>query len=202
MNATFLRYLVLPEEEKLLSTATDDEQLLDALLKQQYLTVTDWKGEDTPRQIGNFLQARLHALKPGFHLDIDSVYTSMEAEASGFEAGDGIPFLLTSFQTLLEEEGFIIVLLDRGNDSYYIGLIPGNNKKNLKKQSTPLGKWRAFGELSGEVLYTVYCSCGSMNVWQVKRGELIDEEGTCERCGQEIFDKKGKTSFPVITEYI
>ncbi|MBC9914657.1 DUF6630 family protein [Chitinophaga varians] len=202
MKANFLRYLVLPEEEKQLSTVTDDEQLLDALLQQQYLTVTDWKGEDSPRQIGNFLQARLNVLRPGFQIDIDSVYASMEAEASGFKAGDSVPFLLRSFQALLEEEDFLTVLLDRGNDSYYIGLITDKNKKDLKKQSTPLGKWRALGDLSGEVLYTVYCSCGSMNVWQVKRGELIDEEGDCTNCGKEIFDKKGQTTFKVITEYI
>lgn len=202
MNANFLRYLVLPEEEKQLSTVTDDEQLLDALLQHQYLTVTDWKGEETTGQIGNFLQARLNVLQPGLQLDIDSVYTSMEAEASGFAAGDSVPFQLRSFQTALDEEGFLIVLLDRGNDSYYIGLISDKNKKNLKKQATPLGKWRAFGDLSGEVLYTVYCTCGSMNVWQVKRGELIDEEGNCSDCGKEIFDKKGQTTFPVITDYI
>ncbi|WP_343746212.1 hypothetical protein [Chitinophaga sp.] len=202
MNAKFLRYLVLPEEEKQLSTATDDEQLLEFLLQHQYLTVTDWKGEEQPGQIGNFLQGRLHAFKPDAHLDTNGVYASMQAEAGGFKAGDSIPFLLTSFQALLEEEDFVIVLLDRGNDSYYIGLIPDKNKKDLKKQTTPLGKWRAFGELSGEVLYTVYCSCGSMNVWQVKRGELIDEGGNCEDCGKEIFDKNGQTTFKVITEYI
>ena len=54
---------------------------------------------------------------------------------------------------------------------------------------------------SGEVLYTVNCDCGSMNIWQVKRGETITDD-VCQDCGKQIFDEKGNSSFQVIKDYI
>lgn len=201
MNANFLRHLVLPEEEKQLSAAQDDEQLLDALLKHRYLLMIDWKGEEEPNQIGDFLKTRAAAFKPGFDVDTESVYRSLQEEAAGFEPGDSVPFLLKSFQQLLKKEKLAIVQLDRGDDSYCISLTTDKNAKDLKKQSSEVWAWRPAGQGTGEVLYTVYCSCGSMNVWQVKRGEVITESN-CDDCNREIFDKDGKSSLPVQKEYI
>ncbi|NQX56842.1 hypothetical protein HQN86_24710 [Pedobacter panaciterrae] len=70
----------------------------------------------------------------------------------------------------------------------------------LKKQSDEFWKFREFGTSSGEVLYTVYCTCGSMNMWQLKRGELLVDD-VCQDCGKLLFDAKGEASLPVIKEY-
>ncbi|SKA29049.1 hypothetical protein SAMN04488128_10353 [Chitinophaga eiseniae] len=201
MNANFLRYLLLPEEEKQLTAAQDDEQLLAALLKHRYLLMIDWKGEEEPGTTGDFLKARAAALKPGFDLDTASVYEALQEEAAGFEPGDSVPFLLKSFRQLLKKEALVIVELDRGDDNYYISLTTDKKAKDLKKQSTGFWTWRPAGQGTGEVLYTVYCTCGAMNVWQVKRGEVITE-GACDDCNREIFDKDGKSSLPVLRDYI
>lgn len=201
MNANFLRYLVLPEEEKQLSASQNDEQLLDTLLKRGYLLMIDWKGEEEPGQIGDFLKAKAAALQPGFDLDTASVYKMLQKEAGTFEPGDSVPFLLKSFQKLLKKEGLVIVQVERGDDSYYISLTTDKNAKALKKNATDDWKWRSAGEGTGEVLYTVHCPCGCMNVWQVKRHEKITED-TCEDCGREIFDKDGHSSLPVLKDYV
>ncbi|MGO4294996.1 DUF6630 family protein [Chitinophaga sp. RAB17] len=201
MHPKFISCFLTPTELPGLPVFNEDEQLLNFLIKAQYLTVTDWKGEDEAFQIGNFMKTRLNALSPGLALDIEGGYQLLHGRAGSLDTGDGIPFLLKAFQDLLLKEGFTIVQLDRGNDSYYIGLVFSRNLKDLKKQSSKFWRWKAFGELSGEVLYTVNCSCGGMNVWQVKRGEIITED-LCQDCGKEIFDKDGKSTFEVIREYI
>ena len=201
MNPTFIPYFFTPAEQTGLPSFKDDEALLNFLIDRKYLTVTDWKGEEEPFQIGHFIQGRLGNLKVDSIFEIENVYQLMQKQSGDLNTGDSVPFLLKQFQALVKKEGFTIVLLDRGNDSYYIGVAFTRHLKDLKKKSNDFWRWRAFGDSSGEVLYTVNCSCGSMNVWQVKRGEIITEDN-CQNCGKEIFNKDGKSTFEIIREYV
>jgi len=176
---------------------------LQYLLDEHILLMVDWKGEEQEFIIGRFLQQRVSVLTPENKLDIDAPYAKLSAEQSkgNFLPGDAIPFLLKQFQKQLKPVGLAIVLLDVGNDSYYIGLAPQGDLKRITSKTSGNWPYVAFGSKTGEVLYTVNCSCGSMNVWQLKRGELLTDD-YCQDCGKELFDQAGKASMPVIKDYI
>jgi len=201
MNPNFISIIINNSEQNDLPSWSEDQQLLRLLIDQKYIMVVDWKAEEEPFQIGNFLKDRLQALAPDVSLPFDLVYQKLEAQKNDLEIGESIPLILKEFQLILKKSGFTLVLLDQGNDSYYIGLIDSKDLKNLKKQSTDFWRWKGLGDLSGEVLYTVYCSCGHMNVWQVKRGEIITDD-VCENCNREIFDQEGKSTLEVIKDFI
>ncbi|MEZ2442782.1 hypothetical protein AB6805_13755 [Chitinophaga sp. RCC_12] len=205
MNTRFSQLLMGAGEQEAFTLCpfTNDQELLDYLLKHQILLLVDWKGEEDEQQIGRFLQGRAAVLSPGATLDLETPYAKLkdEIDRRNIQTGDSVPFLLKKFQAQQKTTGLTVVLLDRGNDSYYIGLMKQSDTKELKKQTDLDGKFVVFGSLSGEVLYTVNCSCGSMNVWQVKRGEIITED-VCQDCGKELFDKEGKSPFQIIKDYI
>ncbi|RPD38039.1 DUF6630 family protein [Chitinophaga barathri] len=191
--------LLNPDELSALAKAESDHELLDCLIREKYLLVVDWKGEEEASQIGKFLQSRATALIPGTLINIGDAYAAMEKEE--LSVGDAVPFLLKHFQQILKKLKLTIILLDQQNDSYYIGLVKDDGLKDLKKQNDEFWKFSAFGSSTGEVLYTVNCDCGSMNVWQLKRGEPLTDD-VCQDCGKELFDKEGNASLPVIREYI
>ncbi len=194
----------LKEQEAMVQQSfTSHEDLLAYLLDHGILLQVDWKGEEHEFQIGKFLQGRAAVLLPGTSIDIETPYGKLRdaVRKESINAGDSVPLLLKSFQAQQKKTGLTVVLLDIGNDSYYIGLIKQSDAAGLKKQSDPVWRFTAFGSLSGEVLYTVNCDCGSMNIWQVKRGEKITDD-VCQDCGKQIFDEEGNSSFQVIKDYI
>jgi len=177
---------------------TDNNAVLQELLNSNKLIMVDWKGEGKMYEIGNFFTERAAKLKHNVAFDLKQLYD--QAAESAHETGDFVPVLLSIFKPVLKKASLSIVLLDRGNDQYYIGLTMAKNARILKKQSDEFWKFREFGTSSGEVLYTVYCTCGSMNMWQLKRGELLVDD-VCQDCGKLLFDAKGEASLPVIKEY-
>lgn len=192
------------ENDKFASCAFNDQHTaLQYLLDEHILLMVDWKGEEQEFMIGRFLQQRISVLAPGNKLNIEAPYAKLRAEQSkgNFLPGDAVPFLLKQFQKQLKPVGLAIVLLDSGNDNYYIGLSLQGDLKKITSNNPGTWSYVAFGSKTGEVLYTVNCSCGSMNVWQLKRGELLTDDH-CQECGKELFDKAGKTSIPVIKDYI
>lgn len=205
MDTKFSQYLLNSKElaDFALYSFTDYEEHLNYLLKHQFLLVVDWRGEEMELQIGIFLQNRAASLSPGSDLDVKEIYAKMniETENESLTCGDSVPFLLRKFQVQLKKIRLAIVLLDLGNDNYYIGVMQEIYLKELKKQSDPLWKFVTLGSRSGEILYTINCSCGSMNVWQVKRGEQIRDD-LCQDCGKELFDREGNSFLPLIREYI
>jgi len=198
MNIKFLPYL-LSSTELADINETSDESLLNALLKRNKLLEVDWKGEQNKYEIGDFIKVRAQQFQSKKAFDFTAAYENAGSKRK--EPGDFIPILIKNIQAELKKDGLEVVQLDRGNDSYYLGLIKQENSKALKKANDDFWKFRQFGSQTGEVLYTVYCRCGSMNVWQLKRGELLSDD-TCENCGTVIFDEKGHSEFEVIRDYI
>ncbi|MGN7721581.1 DUF6630 family protein [Chitinophaga sp. 22620] len=192
-------HLLNPDELAVLGKPGNDRELLDCLIREKYLLVVDWKGEDEPGAIGNFLQNRAAALIPGTKFNTSEAYSELAKEE--LAVGDAVPFLLAHFQKRLKRIKLTIILQDQQNDSYYIGLVKEESVKDLKKQNDEFWNFTVFGSLTGEVLYTVNCDCGSMNVWQLKRGEPLTDD-TCQDCGKVLFDKEGNASLPVIKEYL
>lgn len=153
--------------------------------------------------IGDFLKERCNILKPGVDIALDISYSKSQTEISegNILPGDTVPLLLEEFQKLLKPRNLGIVLWDNGDDHYYIGVASQNDIKRLDRNSLGYKSFVAYGSKTGEVLYTVNCSCGSMNVWQLKRGELLtDDYG--QDCGKELFDKQSNSSLPVAKDYI
>lgn len=198
MNTKFLPYL-LSSTELADINEPNDESLLNVLLRGNKLLEVDWKGEQNKYEISNFIKERTQHLQSEKVFDFITAYEKAESKSS--EPGDFVPALVKNIQAELKKESLEIVQLDRGNDSYYLGLIKQESIKALKKANDDFWKFRPFGSQTGEVLYTVYCSCGSMNVWQLKRGELLTDD-TCENCGAVMFDEKGHSEFEVIKDYI
>ena len=199
------QYLMHAEENDKFASCSfiDQHAALQYLLDEHILLMVDWKGEEQEFMIGQFFQQRILVLTTENKLNIEAPYAKLSTEQSksNFLPGDAIPFLLKEFQKQLKPVGLAIVLLDLGNDSYYIGLSHQGDLKKITSNKPGTWPYVAFGSKTGEVLYTVNCSCGSMNVWQLKRGELLTDD-YCQDCGKELFDKAGKASMPVIKDYI
>ncbi|HWV73013.1 MAG TPA: hypothetical protein VN040_14930 [Pseudosphingobacterium sp.] len=205
MNIANTQRLMNDEEKQRCtgSTFKDRHELLQYLLDRRILLIVDWKGEEQEFDIGSFLQQRASILEPGAALDINSAYNKMHVEiaAGHLHPGDTVPFLLKVFCKQLKSASLGVVLLNLGNDNYYIGVARLQDMKQLTANAADFWQYLAYGAKTGEVLYTVNCSCGGMNVWQLKRGVLLTDD-YCEHCGKELFDKEGKPSMPVIKDYI
>ncbi|WP_118953122.1 DUF6630 family protein [Taibaiella helva] len=200
MEIKFLPFLIPKNEIAQLSVEDlSNDALLEHLLSTGILHVADWKGEENEGEIGTFVQLRAAAVKPRTQVDLGSAYE--KAHRASKNPGDFIPALLKETNTVLKMEGLEIVLLDRGNDSYYIGVVDQKNSKAIQGSSTDSWKFRPWASQAGEVLYTVYCRCGSMNVWQLKRGEVLADD-VCQDCGRVLFDEQGNSDYEVIREYI
>ncbi|WP_142685768.1 DUF6630 family protein [Chitinophaga polysaccharea] len=204
METTFTQLLMSSSERETFAqfSFTDREELLEYLFKHRLLLLVDWKGEEEDWQIGNFLQKRTRALF-GEPLSVHEPYSKLIAEVKNgrMVVGDSVTFLLKQFKAQLKKIGLTIVLLELGNDSYYLGLMKQTDIDKLKKQTDIAWKFVVFGNSRGEVLYTVNCECGSTNVWQVKRGEIITDD-TCQDCERQLFDANGNCPFKVIKDYI
>lgn len=198
MNIKFLPY-VLSTAEFADMHADTDESLLHELLKRNQLLEVDWKGEQNKYEITNFITARASEIQGQNDFDFTRAYE--QAAGKSTSPGDFIPALIKNIQKELKNKGLEVVQLNRGNDSYFLGLIKQKDSKALKQAGDEFWNFSPFGSQMGEILYTVYCSCGSMNVWQLKRGELLTDD-SCQECGTVIFDEKGHSTFEVIKDYI
>lgn len=204
MNIDIIQKIISAEELKKNSALSLDRNgLLEYLLAEGILLMIDWKGEEQETEISDFFVSRLGTLGINSTIDTISTYKKLhtEIDKNSLQPGDAIPYLLKEFQKQLKSMKIAIIALDMGNDSYYIGLARQEDIKTITKPSRTFWQFKAWGSKTGQVLYTVNCSCGSMNIWQLKRGELLTDD-SCQDCGKELFDKLGNSSLPVIKEYI
>jgi len=195
----FFYILSAEEQQNFPAEKFSNDDILNYLLDNQILLQIDWKGESYLNEIGNFLQDRTIAFGSEASMDFTPAYKMANEQA--VTPGDFVPALLKASNEELKNKSFQIVLLDLGSDSYYVAVIEKKNSKQIKKVSDSFWNFRLWGSQTGEVLYTVYCSCGSMNVWQLKIGELLTDD-TCEECGKVIFDNEGNSKFKVSKDYI
>ncbi|PUV25053.1 MULTISPECIES: DUF6630 family protein [Sphingobacterium] len=200
MKTTAFSYIISAEEQQNLPAEKfSDDDMLNYLLDNRILLQIDWKGESYLNEIGSFLQDRAIAFGSEASMDFTPAYQMANEQA--VTPGDFVPALLKASNDELKNKSFEIVLLDLGNDSYYVAVIEKENSKRIKKAGDNFWNFRPWGSQTGEVLYTVYCSCGSMNVWQLKMGESLTDD-TCEECGTVIFDSQGNSKFKVSKDYI
>ncbi|MFU1856661.1 hypothetical protein ACK8HY_06535 [Sphingobacterium sp. NGMCC 1.201703] len=196
-TAAFIYVLSDGEQQNLPTEEFSNEDMLNYLLDHQFLLQIDWKGESYLNEIGSFLQQRAIAFKTEATFDFTAAYKMANDQA--VTPGDFIPALLKALNHELKNKGLEIVQLDLSNDSYYIGVM--EKSKQIKKASDEFWRFKPWGSQTGEVLYTVYCSCGSMNVWQLKMGESLSDD-SCQECGTVIFDSEGNSIFKVSKDYI
>ncbi|RPE14257.1 hypothetical protein EGT74_12365 [Chitinophaga lutea] len=195
-----LEKLMSPQEITALPKTASDADLLDHLLKEKIVLVVDWSGEEENSRIADFLRHRLQQFGSKAIVDAEGAYAQLEKKQP--ERGDAVPLLLQYFQKGLKKEGFVICQLDRQNDAYYILLAPDKVAKELKKAKDAYWNVAPFGQKTGEVLYTINCTCGSMNVWQLRRSEPAPADDYCENCGKMLFDKDGNALLTVEKDYI
>lgn len=200
-----LENLLTPKELSLLSgNFIDNNELFDRLIKEKVILAVDWSGEENEFEIGHFLQDRLQQLEIVTPFDFKAAYTELDQKivTGNMERGDAVFFILKSYQKRLKKEGLDICLVDRKNDTYYLILLKDAQVKKIKKLKDHFWKILPFGAASGEVLYTINCSCGSMNVWQLKRSEAAPTDDYCQDCGKMLFDKDGNALMAVEKDYI
>lgn len=200
MNKILEKLLAPKEVSAYQENSLRNQELLDFLIKKRVVLDIDWAGESEKTEIGSFLQYRLNQFENGLQLDLYEVYRLLEQEE--MERGDGVPFILSYYEPVLKKAGFAIHLVGLMTDTYYLVLLPELFAKELKKIKDPFWKFSPFGSTSGEVLYTVNCSCGSMNVWQLKRHEPAPANDHCQDCGKMLFDQGGNALLPVEKDYI
>lgn len=198
-TAAFFYVLSADEQQNFPTEEFSNEDMLNYLLDHQFLLQIDWKGESYLNEIGSFLQHRAIAFNPEATFDFTDAYKMANDQV--VTPGDFVPSLLKASNHELKNKGLEIVQLDLGKDSYYVAVMEKSNSKQIKKASDEFWQFKPWGSQTGEVLYTVYCSCGSMNVWQLKMGESLTDD-TCQECGTVIFDSEGNSIFKVSKDYI
>lgn len=205
MNSEYLQKLMGEQEwKKFVSKSIDDKnELIQYLLENEILLMVDWKGEEQDGNIGDFFKYRINILDSNTMVDFSSVYDKLQETISrnNLQTGDAVPFLLKEFQKQLKPIKQVVILLNVGNDNYYIGLARQKDLKVITTPSSDFWQFLSFGSKTGEVLYTVKCDCGSMNVWQLKRGEVLTDD-VCQDCGKILVDKEGNFTLPVEKDYI
>lgn len=165
-TAAFFYVLSADEQQNFPTEEFSNEDMLNYLLDHQFLLQIDWKGESYLNEIGSFLQHRAIAFNPEATFDFTAAYKMANDQV--VTPGDFVPSLLKASNHELKNKGLEIVQLDLGNDSYYVAVMEKSNSKQIKKASDEFWQFKPWGSQTGEVLYTVYCSCGNMNVWQLK----------------------------------
>ena len=173
----------------------EDGILLDVLRRRNYILVVDWSGECEENELFNFFNNRVTSLS-GKKLNILSgdVYKSFNETFTNPKKGDFLPFALNYFNEQLKSLGFRIVLLDMGNDAYYLLVASKNNANKLTKVKSDFWKFKELSFQNKTPLYVANCpKCGNIQFFGLDTDiEEKDLAGKCcSDCGTLFWDEDG-----------
>lgn len=142
----------------------EDDALLEELIRKEYALVVDWSGEEGNNYLFNFFNQRTVSLL-GRQLDISSneVYQQFDKDIDTPKRGDFVPFALEYFDKHLKSNGLRVVLLDMGNDTYYIFVAPKTDADRLTKIKSTFWKFKLVSFQNKTPLYVANCpKCGNI----------------------------------------
>ncbi len=181
-----------------------DEELFDYLLQEKIILMIDWSGEEEEFEISSFLKYRLDKLEKNSDLNSIEIYEQLDEKIDNdqIERGGGVSFLLEKFHKILKKDGLSINLVREGCDAYYITLATQQATKLLQKRKNEFWSFVPFGTKKREILYTIYCTCGSTNVWQLKPNIPLPVKACCDKCNKQLVNIYGEAILEVEKEYI
>lgn len=173
----------------------EDEALLEELICKKYVLIVDWSGEDEENDLFNFFNQRSVSLI-GKQLDISSneIYQQFDKAIDTPQRGDFLPFALEYFDKHLESLGLRVVLLDMGNDTYYILVTSKTDANRLTKLKSTFWKFELVSFQNKAPLYVANCpKCGNIQFFGLDTD--IDEKDlagkSCSDCGTLFWDDNG-----------
>lgn len=173
----------------------ENEALLEELICKKYVLIVDWSGEDEENDLFNFFNQRSVSLI-GKQLDISSneIYQQFEKAIDIPQRGDFLPFALEYFDKHLELLGLRVVLLDMGNDTYYILVASQTDANRLTKLKSTFWKFELVSFQNKTPLYVANCpKCGNIQFFGLDTD--IDEKDlagkSCSDCGTLFWDDDG-----------
>lgn len=198
MNYRIMLAKILSEKELAdmdIKKFKEDEVLLEELICKNYVLVVDWSGEDEENVLFNFFNQRSISLT-GKQLNVSSseIYQQYEESTKRSQKGDFVPFALESFDKHLESLGLKAVLLDMGNDSYYILVSSKADSNRLIRLKSTFWRFKRVSFQSSSPLYVAYCpKCGNIQFFGLDTD--IDEKDlageSCHKCGELFWDDNG-----------
>ena len=118
---------------------------------------------------------------------------SVASPAAVSDRGEQVPAILRAVDGALAGAGLALGELRSGDDTYRVGVM-----RRTRASSRVWGLDRP----SHEVLYTIVCPCGGMNVWQLPEAEGKPGDGECDSCGLNLFDPAGTPIVPMVVENV
>ena len=198
MNYKVMLAKVLSEKELAdmdIKKIKEDDALLEELIRKEYALVVDWSGEEGNNYLFNFFNQRTVSLL-GRQLDISSneVYQQFDKDIDTPKRGDFVPFALEYFDKHLKSNGLRVVLLDMGNDTYYIFVAPKTDADRLTKIKSTFWKFKLVSFQNKTPLYVANCpKCGNIQFFGLDTD--IDEKNlagkSCSDCGTLFWDDNG-----------
>ena len=184
-------FLLAPLDAAIISKNQDDE-LLDSLIHQKIILSLDWSGgeEEDDRDLCQFIQARLLSFKSKFTLDTQIIYDSF---LNSLERGAHILKLIELAEAQLKRKKFTLLNLDRGNDTYYLFIVPSARVREILNHRDDY--WR-FERIScpddSEKTVELICDCGVISKWKLSKELPGPIREKCKACGKELFDEHGE----------
>ncbi|WP_072842993.1 DUF6630 family protein [Rhodococcus tukisamuensis] len=170
----------------------DVDDLVDSLIREGVLLPVDWSGEDQPGQVAQFVAGRVAAFGKADRAVVAAVESAArEAAGADLERGEHVPAILRAVDDALAGMGLALGELRSGDDTYRVGVM-----RRTRASSRAWGLDRP----SPEVLYTIVCPCGGMNVWQLPKTEAKPVDGECDSCGLNLFDPAGTPIVSMVVE--
>ncbi|EME21375.1 DUF6630 family protein [Rhodococcus triatomae] len=173
--------------------ALDGDDVVDSLIRKGILLPVDWSGEDRPGHVAQFVAGRVAAFGKGGALVAAVESAAGDAAAAVSDRGEQVPAILRAVDGALAGAGLALGELRSGDDTYRIGVM-----RRTRASSRAWGLDRP----SPEVLYTIVCPCGGMNVWQLPEAEGKPGDGECDSCGLNLFDPAGTPIVPMVVENV
>ncbi|MFE4501312.1 hypothetical protein ACFRFQ_15760 [Rhodococcus sp. NPDC056743] len=169
----------------------DVDDMPATLVQVGILLPIDWSGEGSAGHISQFVVRRVGAFGKGHAVVAAVESAARDAASSDFARGEHVPGILRAVDDALAAAGLALGELRSGDDTYRIGVM-----RRTKASSRAWGLDRP----SPELLYTIDCPCGGMNVWQLPKTESKPDEGDCDSCGRTLFDSAGTPIAPMTVE--
>lgn len=173
----------------------EDEVLLEELICKKYVLVVDWSGEDEENDLFNFFNQRSVSLT-GKQLNVSSgeIYEQFDKSTNRSQKGDFVPFALEYFDKHLESLGLKAVLLDMGNDSYYVLVASKADSNRLIRLKSTFWKFKRVSFQNNSPLYVANCpKCGNIQFFgldtDIDKKELAGK--SCNDCGTLFWDDNG-----------
>lgn len=164
--------------------------MLNFLLKNKILFQVDANAEHLDNETISFIVKRMNTLGKELLLDEKKLdkKVSKAIKKEKIDRSDALPYLINQVRKKLPKD-YTICNLERGDESYYIGVLKKKEMKKLGKLDLDFGVFHKFKDLlDQDPFYVIECSCGATYIWETQEDNLDPTNGVCHSCGKKFAD--------------